>query len=1659
VKTTKPAPPVQVRIGDLVEAPPVQTVIRLDEAHRNPRQIAETFVFTNDITAHLTILTDVLRLPTGKGMFLQGDFGSGKSHFLAAVTAWLASGEGTEKLTDAHEGFTAIRRSGRRLLPVDVSLVRFRAATPLERIIASAIENQLAAMGVAVTLSPLSLFFDRFKTILREPAMAAEFAIACPGAKSDIDAWFHANQRDAYLNCVKFLKQQGVNIPELLVEERHEVFRRALEAVRGAGFSGMVLILDELSEFFRSKADPAQLNEDARTLQFLGELAGTEPLWIIAAVQESIERTGDIAQATFRKIKDRFPIKFHLSTLHIRELIGRRLVRRKDGAEQHIYRIHQDYQRHFPGFACAWDLFRAIYPVHPATLGLLEGLGDLFSQHRGIVDFVHARIAGDPQRQIEGILSRPAAELLAPDSIYEHFSPRLLEFSAFHVYPKHIIPHLDEVIGKVIDDGEDQRLARRLVRILVLYALHPTVKAPGVQALAELGACMLSAHDQTASPRFIAGLLDPVVEHSRFLTKEIPAGADALGAVYTITVHDDHTKALRGRIRRVMADIAVSDSRLIMEPLAQVQASPSWPGPELLAAPVERQATWRLSSRQAVVVFVNSGAEAPAVERLRAFFAEGGADLGLAIVLGDTRLDCEHTAVWRVPAPGPEAEVLREYLATKLVRAEMRATNPADAPLIPLIDESFRTVSQAAQQAVVNLIYTGGFDGKEIAIDPAALQMKRIDRLLETAAEYICEQRYPKFKEIASRLLPPSPRTYQRLYEELVTPGSLSMIQARKDGLTQAIESIVAPLGLVEVRSGSYRVAPELAEHPFLAYVFGLLRSSGPTPMAEVMRHLRFGAYGMPQDMAEFVICSLAHCGLVALLNHGRTVPLEFMKLSSAESADAIAPGELISRAYREMLQNSCASLLTDGATGSFGLRQQRDAWQAVVKLRKTLEPMLNEATARISNAAGYSAFESFDMERIKTTITALRKVIEEIKVSYSAREGLERFLDTWRSQNVSDGDIDFIKNTNLFFQNSAEHFIFITHYLRNRSVEYAVEEDTAVSRCHEAVMNFLRDPQTLVVNDRCQGLDAAFGEFREYYATCYSVRHDRFYAALARPAISKQRQRVLAVLRGLAGIECLDRPPGCEALLREIDKPQRPACRRNIMEELLRAPMCSCGFMIDDAPPLPTGIDWEQAIAESLEQYAGILATPAVAEALTARAYAVRDMQPALAVQLQKLTSALKSGAEGGALIDLLDPQTLREIGLALSGNTTVEARPVGTLLAGLAGRRLTPRKIRELVEAWIARAGEETLIAIDGSEAPAAEGRKPFVGWWPLLRPDLFGDLAEGATPGEAQAMERALEESIDVASVRTRLAGLDNARLAGFVAEEPVFTRALRAGWELLVERVLDRSIGAEAISARSRHQQPAVANACVKRLEELRQCAALLTASFPDRLQARIHCAALIYDDWANEKLQALATAAIETIAAAGNDWLATLPAVSAADLSRAPLICVIDGVAPDVWLKCRHLLPALNGVAVSRWERLNESAQTIPSLNNLLGFPQSADPIEMCAIRGITYEQVDGNAPQTVMNLIAPPQPGVPTLVRIARIDRGGHDGSMRLYDMPAALARILTDDLPGMLDVCRQQKRPFVLTSDHGLSLARKRLTHGEGGVFEKAVFRTEWNP
>jgi hypothetical protein len=1643
-----------LRIGDLIEVPPVRTVIRLEEGRTRSLAIAESFVFTEEVGAHFSVLADALVKDHGRGFFLQGDFGSGKSHFLAALSTWLSDRPGAEVLSEHHNGLGRARASGRSILPVEISLLNYRATTPLERIVVETIENALIVRGIQTQLTPLTAFLDHFRTLLKSGELADAFSRQLEKSPAEIDAFLNDDPRRCYVEGVRFLKEQGLKVPEVLVEERHETFDKTINAVRQAGFKGLVLIIDELSEFFRSKPDARGLNEDARTLQLLGEVANSEPIWIIAAVQESIERTGDIAQVTFQKIKDRFPVKFTLSTVHIKALISQRLVRHKTGSEDKLYEIFEYLRGQFPSLTWSFAGFQATYPIHPATIALLDGLGDLFSQHRGIVDFVHSRLAGDENRQIVGILDHPSHQLLGPDSIYEHFSHRMAEFSSFYVYPKHIVPHLDEVIKKIIEDPADRVLACRIVRVLVLYNIHPTTRIPTVRTLTALVSCALTDRDPDLNVQFVAEtILDPLVRESMFLVRHPGDSGELLDAVYEIRTQEDPSKTLKAKIARRAEDIPTDDTRLLLEPLSELPESTSWPGPAILQQGIYRRVTWRQSNRRVLVALLTTAAESSLTNRIKQVLSSADCDFAVVISPGKTAFECTHTAVWEVSLPANEKETLtlQKFLAARQISTELRAANPADAPLIQPAKETVEHLRPLAHQAALQILFGGEFTEPAMGIESAIRQMMRFDRLLETAADFVLENRYPRYREVAPRKIIASRLLYQRLLDEFIAPGKLSLKEAHAKGLNDAIEGLATPLGLVELRSGSYFFAPDPEHHPLLSEIFGCLNAAGQTPLPEVLQALASGHYGLPADSALFVFSALAHGGLISLLKHDRPLPIELLRLNKVETADALAPGNVIGKHDRETLINTCSFLSPTGDWESFGLRQQREAWQTLIKFRDRIRNAITDIEKRLSEVAEFSAFEAFDLVGLRSKLEDLKVLSAEIKVSYPAREGLERFLKTWRDLGYTSRDIEFIKKMQRFFNREAEQFVFVNHYARHTAIERITSGNEQIQALHGTVIRLLERPELLVEEQDFSGLTAAFERFRTAYIEAYAEHHGNYYRLFEKKPLTRFAKRALVHLQRLASVEVLDRPAGMVEFLRQIETPRDTVCKRNPIEELMRFPVCGCGFISGETPKPAQEIEPRDAIEKYLDDYMTLLRKPEIKEAIAARIFALADAEPHTTGRLRSLKTILDDERTSSTfLLDVLDDAVTTELSRALRGRIRIEKRSLNDLVSQLAGRRLTPQQIRKLVEQWGAGNADNTVIAVQ--EDQAGYGNGPATpSWWPLMHHRLF---KEEPTAGSGD-LETALERHYPAAGLKDRLARMDDLSLIEFMVTELFHTHALHAAWLLLTERIIIGSPWPQAATADSRHVNPEIAVKIRRRLATLIRICRLRGAPFPDALQVRIAFSKILVDPWASPQLRALVHQKIQETARAGEHWLAALPAVVPVNLASNPIVVILDGVSPDVWLETlEEAIIKLSDMTVS-WQRLDVSPVTALSISSLFGF--AGDPLDEFHARGIEYHQVRGNEAHGMANLLPEFAPDKPAIIRVSLVDDAAHAALLRLNEMPQAVCSFLEKELPRLQDICVKRDRRLIVTTDHGLSLTRTGFSHGKGGVYERAIFRAEW--
>jgi len=378
-----------LKIKDLIELPAIKTVVQLSDL-QDPQirdMLLENFIITEEVGKNLAVIFRAIAEKKGQGIFIEGNFGSGKSHFLTVLASIFEDPSYWQVLINQEKHFLEYQShlSNERFSVLKISLVEHASNELLETIISNeAVETGLLA------------------------------------------------QKD-------------------LATPRKERFSKMLANTALKNSAGIIILIDELSEYLRSKPDSRSFNEEIRFLQYMGEFAFTHPLWIISTLQEKIEDTGEITQETFNKIKDRYPVRLFLGSHHVEELISRRLIKHKPGRdiEKKIDNIYREIKNSFQSFPISREKFRQIYPVHPATIELLDGLKVLFSQHRGVVDFIHYQIGGDPRRGIAGILDQPATHLLTPDYIFDHFQVRIKDTLELNPYLEIVYRYFEKLVPQI----------------------------------------------------------------------------------------------------------------------------------------------------------------------------------------------------------------------------------------------------------------------------------------------------------------------------------------------------------------------------------------------------------------------------------------------------------------------------------------------------------------------------------------------------------------------------------------------------------------------------------------------------------------------------------------------------------------------------------------------------------------------------------------------------------------------------------------------------------------------------------------------------------------------------------------------------------------------------------------------------------------------------------------------------------------------------------------------------------------------------------------------------------------------------------------------------------------------------------------------------------
>jgi hypothetical protein len=1254
-----------MRVSDLIEVPEIKTVIQLkdlEEPHLR-RMILSSFVVTREVQESLERILSSFSQAEGRGAFLKGHFGSGKSHFLSMLSLLLRQPDSWEVLQDQAPSLESRRKALRlrRLLVVEISLIQHRSTEFLEDIFLRAIFRELS--------SHLPRPFEG-------------------------------------------------------TESRQGTFAFIRKTLGDIGFTGLVLLVDELSEFLRSKTDPHAFNEDIRFLQYLGEEASSFPLWVVASLQEWIEETGEINQDTFNKIKDRYPLRITLGRAHIEELVSHRLIRHREDADGPIHEIFQTLRRHFPSFPVEEARFTQLYPVHPATITLLDRLKPLFSEHRGIVDFIHYRLKGDGERGIPSFLDRPAQELLSPATIFDHFVHRIREMAEIQPFVEKVLPYYQDEIPQIFRDPDQQKVALDAVKLLILFAISPVRSPYTVRHMAEMILFRVTELEAEINYQYLRDILERLVKESSYLA--VTPGKDPLEDQFAIDLRADIPGILRRKIRQGVAEIYPGDRRLF-ERLLPLAESPHLPFAGWAEQGQQRVAVvWEYTRRDGLVLLRQIDELSLAeVERMAEEWKRKEEDFFLVVgtahaverqyghlrqtLLPRLREKCPGTFLFWVPAPvgGDEEEWEKEFLAALLLLERYREDPSERGQRSREFLQGFLNGGKKRLGEILSQAYFRGFliwDDRQVEI--SAYGYLTQEKFFHEFIPPLLTRRFPKHHRIRPYLEAMSPTTISNLLRDFFPTGTVEIDERTKFGLRQILEGVLKPMGLVKKKGNQYSLQVDPRHNELAEHLLSLLEK-GPQPPEELYWNFRKGDFGLLRHQFEVLVLALVFSGNILAYQGQRKKGLEDISRSGLQGITALGKGEILSEELRAAIPGH--PLLSERfRQGPFTLPSQEELWNDLKSRKEQEVESLQNLLQRMRWAASFQSFRNLPWDSLNQKVKDVLAQWEEVKVSFPAREGLERFLaaagrDPFLSENLLG-----IEELKAFFDH-AERILFVYQYLSDPRLSIPDRPPyQGLREGRRALLECFEAGKISLSPGPVQDLLQHFQDFRERYIQVYVSEHRKARAEEQFAPYEKVRQsRRYQLLSRLNQLEMVSVQHNRSSVDRALTAVLMSQCNGPSPDALQSSPACSCGFRLGEEANFQPVREIEQSIDLGIRETVEALKSSTYQEKILPYLVGLEEVGETEKSAAVRRLLALPLSPEESFLFHLeeaLSLQAVQGVNEAFRGRVVVVRRDLDQLYGALIHRKYSLAQVRKIFHQWLKEeeVSEGTFVQFVGQGEP---------------------------------------------------------------------------------------------------------------------------------------------------------------------------------------------------------------------------------------------------------------------------------------------------------------------------------------------------------------------
>ncbi|MCI0446824.1 DUF6079 family protein [bacterium] len=720
--------------------------------------------------------------------------------------------------------------------------------------------------------------------------------------------------------------------------------------------AGLFLIMDELSEFLRSKTSTESYNEDLRFLQFLGEWAQDHPLWILAALQEQIEHTGDIEYELYRKIKDRYPIRFLLTPAHVKDLIAKRILRKKPTYLEAVEKLAKELMSIYSGRAIDYADFCTIYPLHPVTMELLEEVRDRFSQARGIIDFTLTRLLGNEARGTESFLDRPWGDLITPDFIVDHFSDLFEVQPEFLGIAQRVLPYFRKNIPLFFEKEAQQELAGRLLKLLILVHLSPRRQSLDPEEAALWLMVRISSIDPGRNIEIVKRILDVFCEKGAFLKRQ--------GNEYRLELEDDSGQNLDQLLSKEVEQLKNRGDAIFEELVPLLTETEFNP----FSLPRDRWHTrkvrWHFHERDVRVYF---GGSIPPEEK------------GLALQIGlPWGKEPEGSNCYRIHPNRLDLTPDILELAALLQLQE----RPLPARVLSRIRE--RIASRKPWFcSLIRTSYTESavMSPTETKTTPPLSSMERgFAGWLNTHCEWMLRQTYPMFERYAPGY-GPLPKEAYREFMKHATEHDLNT-EIAPDFVKLIREAYLVPMGLMQRRGAEYVTTARLDHHELVRLITPMI-DHHPSP-AQVYESLSAPVYGLVPDQIHLLLLTLLIQGEIDIVKGQHSYRQSYETLPTPLQYDKILPGHALNLNQLRDLENLCEGFHIQLPKQWTVLAQKR----AIDQLRKYGRRQREQLSAFAAHLKAYGQAENLEEQvgKVLSQWLALEKGDHEL-------QGFQQFL------------------------------------------------------------------------------------------------------------------------------------------------------------------------------------------------------------------------------------------------------------------------------------------------------------------------------------------------------------------------------------------------------------------------------------------------------------------------------------------------------------------------------------------------------------------------------------------------------------------------------------------------------------------------------------------